>query len=123
VEAWHRVLKNQYLHKQHNRIDDTIHIFTNQIESDYRWAHIQVLDGFVKQTTSQFQALAKRKADEYTSEMMQLLGIVTFKLKDIVSFFFFSDKFTFRLHFADDCFPVHYYFFQQPHNRCLSSEI
>ncbi|PLW13692.1 hypothetical protein PCANC_15582 [Puccinia coronata f. sp. avenae] len=94
VEAWHRVLKNQYLHKQHNRIDDTIHIFTNQIESDYRWAHIQVLDGFVKQTTSQFQALAKRKADEYTSEMMQLLGIVTFKLKDIFIITSFSNPTT-----------------------------
>jgi hypothetical protein len=88
VEAWNWVLKDQYLHEQCHCIDDVFHIFTDQIGPNYCWAHIPVLDGFVRQTTSQFQTIAKWKAEKYNVSMMELLGIFMFKLRHVVHVLF-----------------------------------
>lgn len=76
TESWHRLLKTSYLPPlEQLRIDEVVQILTDNVESHYRWAQIQVGIGFAAQTTNQFQQRAKLLAEAFTKEDLQLLGV------------------------------------------------
>ncbi|PLW39392.1 hypothetical protein PCANC_14876 [Puccinia coronata f. sp. avenae] len=80
TESWHRVLKTSYLPPTERlQIDEVVQILTDDVESHYRWAQIQVATGFAWQTTNKFQQCQKSLAELYSPTDMEMLGIACVK--------------------------------------------
>jgi hypothetical protein len=80
TKLWHQLLKTSYLNTlEQLQINNVVQILTDEVESHYRWAQLQVEGGFAGQTTKQFQQRAKLLAEAFTVEELQLLGIVCSK--------------------------------------------
>ncbi|PLW31368.1 hypothetical protein PCANC_17726 [Puccinia coronata f. sp. avenae] len=80
TESWHRLLKSSYLPPPERlRIDEVVQILTDDVESHYRWAQMQVENGFAEQTTNRFQQRAKLLSESFTEDDLELLGIAVSK--------------------------------------------
>ncbi|EFP79116.1 uncharacterized protein PGTG_05437 [Puccinia graminis f. sp. tritici CRL 75-36-700-3] len=82
TEAWHRILKEQFVDTQERRrIDEVVQILTDEVHTSYLMTQSQVSEGITAQRTNQFQSHAKARADGYTAEILALLGIAVYKFQ------------------------------------------
>ncbi|KAA1110175.1 hypothetical protein PGT21_013159 [Puccinia graminis f. sp. tritici] len=82
TEAWHRILKEQFVDTQERRrIDEVVQVLTDEVHTSYLMTQSQVSEGIIAQRVNQFQSHAKAKADGYTPEIMELLGITIYKFQ------------------------------------------
>jgi hypothetical protein len=77
TKSWHRLLKNSYLPASERlRIDKVVQILTDKVESHYCCSQNQVESGFAGQTSNKFQMRQKLVANAFTTDDMDMLGIV-----------------------------------------------
>jgi hypothetical protein len=80
TESWQRLLKSSYLPPPERlRIEEVVQILTDDVESHYQWAQMQVENGFAEQTTNKFQQRAKLLSESFTKDDLELLGIACSK--------------------------------------------
>ncbi|WAR56644.1 hypothetical protein PtB15_7B494 [Puccinia triticina] len=79
VEAWHRVLKTQYIPppKKH-QIDKFVQILCHDVEVTNRNKHDSVDCGYKAQVFNEFQERSKKLADGYTMAALTILGCTFF---------------------------------------------
>ncbi|KAA1078855.1 hypothetical protein PGTUg99_009668 [Puccinia graminis f. sp. tritici] len=76
TEAWHRVLKTQYISpSERPRINELIQIFCDVVEPNYGRSFCQVNTGFVKQRANRFQKKSKDRAKGYTKAYLEQIGV------------------------------------------------
>lgn len=76
TESYHRKLKQDYLPRNcRARPDDLVHILVIEFEPDLKSSEFGVKFGFADQATNKTQALARERAEAYTLEHLEILGI------------------------------------------------
>jgi hypothetical protein len=76
TESWHWVLKTSYLPPTERlQLDEVVQVLSDNVESHYRWAQLQVETSFDGQTTNKFQMRQKALAESYLPTDMEMLGM------------------------------------------------
>lgn len=76
IESWHRNLKYHFLNRTTRlRPDEFLHMLVFDVVPDFRQVVMATQLGFRGQTHTNFQGIAKGKADSYTDADLITLGI------------------------------------------------